>query len=92
MIKKVAKAKRSNIKTPVKKVAAKAKSVKKSNLKLGDDGYEAQFIGVVTEAIMDVVDRKMDDINTRLHLTLEKIFDDFWSLEAKRLSIYLVRS
>lgn len=63
----------------IKKVVAKSNMSKKvkSNLKLGDNGYEAQFVGIVTEAIMDVVDRKMDDINRGLHVVLEKNMDDF---------------
>lgn len=51
--------------------------VKKAKLKLGEDGYEAQFVGIVTSAIMEVVDRKMDDINRGLHVVLEKRLDDF---------------
>ncbi len=51
--------------------------VKKSKLKLGEDGYEAEFVGIVTNAIMEMVERKMDEINTGLHVVLEKNLDDF---------------
>ena len=63
----------------IKKVIAKKNTTKKTQakLKLGDDGYEVQFVGIVTEAIMDVVNRKMDDINRGLHVVLEKKLDDF---------------
>ena len=51
--------------------------IKKTKFKLGEDGFEAEFINTVATAIMEVVDKKIEQVETRLHLVLEKKLDDF---------------
>ncbi len=51
--------------------------IKKTKFKLGEDGFEAEFINTVATAIMEVVDKKIEKVETRLHLVLEKNLDDF---------------
>lgn len=51
--------------------------IKKTKFKLGEDGFESEFINTVATAIMEVVDKKIEQVETRLHLVLEKKLDDF---------------